>query len=154
MVLKLLEKFQRPIISIGQKNISALLDTGAHIPVWTGSKYTLSYAYKAKKIKDSVEFKGFGGTAVGDLYQIPIFTLGDLVYPELPIVAVSSVVMPVQMILSATMFSNLIYEINDKDKFLNIKIPKNVSNIRHLEVKDSNGNLYILCTDSQKEEFK
>ena len=147
MLFNLDKNSQRPMIILSN-NSMALLDTGADIPVWVGNEYILQFSFHAKLVKRDISFKGFGGRANGNLYRIPQFILGDLIYPNLPIITVYNENKPFQMILSATMFSNLIYEINDKDKFLNIKIPKNVSNIRHLEVKDSNGNLYILCTDN------
>lgn len=107
----------------------------------------MRYVFKVRKIKGTVEFKGFGGIALGNLYIIPVFTLGDLMYPNLPRVAVFESNIPAQMILSATMFNGLIYQINDKDKSLRISIPENSSTVRRLKVNDSNGKLHILCNN-------
>ena len=147
MLISLNKNQSRPVFYIlGSSNL-ALLDTGAEFPVWTGAKYTLIYQYKAVKVKVNVRFKGFGGVAVGDLYKVPIFKLGELIYPNLSVVLVENSNQHIQMILSASMFNKLIYEINDKYKYFKVTVPQEESNVRHLEVYDSNGRLHILCNN-------
>ncbi len=87
---------------------------------------------------------GFGGMTAGTLYKIHLFRCGDLVYHECPIIA-SRIYLPCQMIISATMFSKLIYEIDDHHHKLNITIPDTESYIRNITVEDKNGKLYVLC---------
>lgn len=145
MLFELAKKYSRPVLILPDTRILALLDTGAEFPVWVGSRNLLLYAYKAIKVKDNVSFRGFGGEACGTLYRIPTFCLGDLIYPNLNVVLLEDSNKPIQMILSATMFSNMTYSINDKDKYLNVLTQPNETNIRHLEIKDSNGRLHILC---------
>lgn len=53
---------------------------------------------------DSVKFGGFGGDAYGSLYRLPHFQIGDLIYPNMHIIACELTV-PCHMILSASMFS-------------------------------------------------
>lgn len=50
-----------------------------------------------------------------------------------------------QLILSATMFQNLIYEIDDKNHKLNVNIPDDENIVRNLRIIDSNGRLHVLC---------
>lgn len=126
-------------------NMLALVDTGAVIPVWTGGYTALRYNFNIVKIKEGVVFTGFGSTAKGDLYRLSNFKLGDLYYPDLPVIVTDDKNLKVQMILSASMFSRLSYEINDRDKYLRITVPEGESTVRHLEIKDSNGRLHILC---------
>lgn len=52
---------------------------------------------------------------------------------------------PFQLILSATMFRGLIYEIDDKNHKLNVTIPDDESMIRTLTIRDSKGKLHIMC---------
>ena len=52
---------------------------------------------------------------------------------------------PFQLILSATMFDNLIYEIDCKNYNLNVTIPSDESAVRNLRIKDTEGRLYVLC---------
>ena len=54
------------------------------------------------------------------------------------------------MIISATMFSGLIYEIDTKNHKLNITIPNDESLIRNLRIQDSNGKLHVLCTSADE----
>jgi len=49
------------------------------------------------------------------------------------------------MILSATMFSGLIYEIDDCHHKLNVSVPDKESHVRKLKIEDSNGKLHIFC---------
>lgn len=52
---------------------------------------------------------------------------------------------PFQLILSATMFDNLIYEIDCKNHQLNVTVPNDESIVRNLKIKDSEGRFYVLC---------
>lgn len=52
---------------------------------------------------------------------------------------------PYHIILSATMFHNLIYEIDIKNHKLNIIVPDDESTVRNLRIEDTNGKLHILC---------
>lgn len=145
MILKLNGYFNRPVIEVAKYGIDALLDTGAIVPIWNTDTYVLQCVFHAKKIKDNINFSGFGGTTTGTLYSIPLFELGDLIYPDLHIIACESISDRFQMILSATMFSDLIYEIDNKNKYFKVTIPEGEGKIQHLKIKDSKGNLNILC---------
>lgn len=59
--------------------LSALLDTGAYLPVWVDEETILTEDLGAALIRKNIPFTGFGGTAL----------------------------VPFNMILSATMFRNL-----------------------------------------------
>ena len=143
--LSLLDNAQRPIAKLENFfRIRALLDTGAVIPVWVRDETDLK-AIGGVPIAYNQMFSGFGGETVGTLYKIPLFKCGDLMFPNLPIIA-SRIDLPCQMILSATMFSHLIYEIDDYCHKLNVTIPDKESHIRNLKIEDKNGRLYVLCT--------
>ena len=95
-------------------------------------------------MKEKVPFIGFGGIVYGNLYQVTI-EVGDLIFPNMHIVANNELDTSYNLILSATMFQNLIYEIDDKNHKFNVTIPDNESNVRNLRIEDSNGRLHILC---------
>lgn len=99
--------------------LKALLDTGAYIPVWVGGEQILTEG------------------------------IGELLYPHMHIVANSDLDVPFHMILSATMFSHLIYEIDDLNHKMNISIPDNESFVRNLRVVDQSGRLYVLCNSNE-----
>ena len=152
LILSLAEETDRPITRLlNHYRIAALLDTGARFPVWAGDIEELELL-GAELVKRQVEYSGFGGATIGDIYRIPIITLTDGVnaisYPRLPIVTnerLSRDEIPFQMILSATMFKNLIYTIDDKHHNLIVQVPDDESLVRNAMIKTENG-LQILFT--------
>ena len=146
MTLDLKPFDSRPIVKL--KNffgIDALLDTGAVIPVWTDDEDILQ-SFGGVKVRENASFGGFGGKTVGNLYHIPTFTVGGLTFPNLPIVA-ARMNLPCYMILSATMFSRLIYEIDDFHHKLNITVPDGESITRNIAVREVNGRLKIVLAN-------
>ncbi|NBH13302.1 hypothetical protein D3Z36_03690 [Lachnospiraceae bacterium] len=141
--LRLDKKQQRPVVLL-KGALTALLDTGAFIPVWTDNEGILTDVLGGKLVKKGVPFIGFGGVAYGNLYQVTI-EVGDLVFPNMHIVANDELDTSYNLILSATMFQSLIYEVDDKNHKFNVTIPDSESNVRNLRIEDSNGRLHILC---------
>lgn len=75
-----------------------------------------------------------------------MFIIGDLIFPNMSLIACSDLEkVPFQLILSATMFDNLLYEIDNKNHRLNITVPDDKSVIRNLRIKDTDGRLYVFC---------
>ena len=138
---------QRPIVML-QTGLKVLLDTGAYIPVWVGGETVLSEGLSAELVRKNISFTGFGGIAYGNLYKVTI-QVGDLMYPNMHIVASDAFDVPFHIILSATMFAHLIYEIDDYNHKFNITVPDNESMIRNLRVVDKNGKLYVLCNSGE-----
>lgn len=125
--------------------MTALLDTGAYIPIWTDEEDILVSVLGGKLIKKDVPFTGFGGTACGNLYQLTL-EIGNLVFPNMHIVANSELNTSYNLILSATMFDGLVYEIDTKTHRLNVSIPDDEMLVRNLRILDSNGSIHILCS--------
>ena len=137
----------RPIVLL--KNffdVEAMLDTGSIFPIWVSDEEDLKSIGGILESKDK-PFGGFGGMTTGNLYRIPTFQLGDLIFPNFPILTHSHK-LPCQMLLSATMFSRLIYEVDDQNHTLNVNIPDTESLIRNLNIVDENGRLHIFCTSA------
>lgn len=143
--LPLNKQYHRPIVQLHEWNhFEALLDTGALFPVWTDSARLLEKT-GAVSIKKEAVFNGFGGKTKGILYKIPSLVVGQLVFPNMPIIVCNDLQnVPYQLILSATMFQGLIYEIDDRNHNLNITMPTGESNVRNLKIVDINGNIHIL----------
>lgn len=137
---------QKPIVELKTwYNFDALLDTGALFPVWTAAE-SLITKVGGTLIKQGITFGGFGGQTTGNLYQLEKFVLGDLVFPNMAIVTCNDLKdVPYQLILSAAMFCNLIYEIDDRNKKFNVTIPDGESIVRKLAIEDSSGRLHVLC---------
>ncbi|MBR3621908.1 MAG: hypothetical protein IKN43_00970 [Selenomonadaceae bacterium] len=143
--LPLVRQAQRPTAILEDfYHLSAMLDTGAVLPVWVKDEKQLK-KLDAVAIAFNQPFSGFGGKTFGTLYRLPFFRCGDLIYPNFPIIA-SNIDLPCQILIPATMFSNLIYEIDDYHHKLNITIPNTESNVRNMKVENKNGVLYVLCS--------
>lgn len=148
--LKLKEKRQRPSFVI-HDGIVAMLDTGALYPVWTKSEELLIKLLNAKLTKRNVPVSGFGGTTTGNAYTIPLLKVGNIMYPNMQVIASSGMgSVPFNLILSATMFQGLIYEIDTVNNCFNVTIPDNESHIRNYKILDSNGNIHILCQSADE----
>ena len=142
--LELSEDEPRPIVRMKQPfEFDAMLDTGAVFPVWIESEELLKN-FGGKLVAQNQSFGGFGGMTTGNVYRLPLFQVGDLIFPDFPLI-VSPYRLPCQMILSATMFDELIYEIDAQNHWLNVTVPDTVNIVRRLKIEDQNGRLHILC---------
>ena len=142
MTLPLDELQQRPVVRLNR--LRALLDTGAYIPIWFDDEEILTSVMGGTLIRRDVEFSGFGGTTKGNLYRVTMY-VGDLIYPNMAIIANSELDVPFNLIISATMFQNLLYEVDDKNHRLNITVPDDESNVRNLCIADKDGKIHVLC---------
>ncbi len=146
MTLQLDSRQQRPVVRL-KNGLRALLDTGAYIPVWTDDEDILVENLGASLITKDVSFSGFGGEARGNLYKVSL-NVGELYYPNMTIIVNQDLDTPFNLILSATMFQNLIYEVDDKNHRMNIMIPDEESMVRSLRIEDSGGQIHILCNSA------
>ena len=143
--LHLREDVQRPTAILTElSHLHAMLDTGAVLPVWVSNEERLR-SMGGVPFARNQPFGGFGGMTTGTLYKMPFFRIGELIFPDFPIIA-SRIDLPCQLILSATMFNGLIYEVDDCNHRLNVSIPDHESHIRKLIIEDKNGSLHVFCT--------
>ncbi|MBO6305252.1 MAG: hypothetical protein J6M62_09290 [Selenomonadaceae bacterium] len=145
---ELLKNTNRPILTLPTfHNTRALIDTGAVFPVWCGEEELLK-EYGAEKILDSVPFGGFGGMTTGALYRLSIFNLGGLIFPHMNIIVHEGFSLTSPLILPATIFRNLIFEIDNKRHTLKITIPDDESNIRNFIIREENGHLRVFVSNA------
>ena len=144
--LKLDNTRQRPVVILNN-GLTALLDTGAYIPVWTDDEDILTSELGAELVKKDVPLSGFGGCTLGNLYKVNI-DIGGILYPNMHIIANNDINATFNLILSATMFEGLVYQIDTVNHVLNIEIPDKESNVRNLRVEDDEGRLFVLCVAS------
>lgn len=147
ITLNLKTNSQRPVISMG--NTDALLDTGALFPVWVGP-ISMLLRKDARLIKRNVSFTGFGGKAVGDLYELSYFCVGKLIFPSMPVIACEDLSGDFDIILSATMFEGLIYEIDTINSKLNITIPSASELSRRISIKTKDNRVYVLTQAEER----
>ena len=147
--LELQERTQRPVVYLANfYGFDAMLDTGALFPIWIENEIGLK-KLGAKLVSKNVEFSGFGGRAFGNLYCIPFVQIGELIFPNLHIIS-CRLNLPCKMILSATMFRGLIYEVDDYNYKLNVTVPEGQSLVRNLVIWDEKGRLHVMCTSGEE----
>lgn len=141
--------------------LECLLDTGADIPVWVGSLSELKRLYNARLVKKDTCFSGFGGSNKCDLYYIDFYfssVTESLIFPEMPIAVLKEFdEYPFNMILSASMFYGLIYEIDTVQSKLKITIKDGCERIRKLNIRFEGKNtfsIYLASTYKTLDEYK
>lgn len=60
---------QRPVVML-KNGLTALLDTGAYIPIWTDDEKILVSRLGAKLIQRDVPISGLGGSTCGNMYKV------------------------------------------------------------------------------------
>ena len=156
LVLQLFNRKNRPSFSfvVNEREVTALVDTGAETPVWCSTEDDFLEAYPdAIKQNWESEVRGFGkDSEKGVVYVIPEFTLSDSkeVYRinNLPIVVCNHPLIGYDFVLSDTMFSKadtFIHRIGNK--YLEILFEKESY---QCAVKRANGSFSIV-TFSQEE---
>lgn len=163
VLVDLLEGESCPIASIrlvgSNLKLIALIDTGASLPVWVGSREIL-LLLGAKPSGDEGSFTGFGGSTKGIIYEIPAFNIGELTYPNMPIVlqddfTVKRVIngrlvetKPIyNIVLSASLFYGMIYEVDTINSKFKITIPDN-NMVRRTHIKSVNGELEFVLAQN------
>ncbi len=76
--------------------------------------------------------------------------IGGILYPSMHIIANNEINATFNLILSATMFEGLIYQIDTVNHMLNIEIPDWESNVRNLRVVNENGKIFVLCNAAER----
>ena len=121
-------------------NCRVLVDTGATLPIWLKSVVPLKIK-GAVKMDEKVRLNGLGGKVEADLYRVN-FDLGSIHFKNLPVVHKELKVADAYMILPATMFVGMIYEIDNINGAFTLKVEKS-GYYRHFKIKDSDGIPYI-----------
>ena len=112
--------YDRPVVELDDiyRGCSALIDTGALIPIWTKSELLFLEIFRdAELIELNRKFKGFGNGAYGNLYKIN-FKLGEFLYPKMPVIVCEDEQILGMFLFSATMFSKMNYTIMNSTKEL------------------------------------
>lgn len=138
---------QRPVVILNN-GLTALFDTGAYIPVWTDDEDILVSELDAVLVRKDMPLSGFGGSTFGNLYKVNL-DVGGILYPSMHIIANNEINATFNLILSATMFAGLIYQIDTVNHMLNIEIPGWESNVRNLRIVNADGKICVLCSTAE-----
>ena len=145
-ILELDKNSTRPICRL-DNNLSALIDTGADIPLCSDSE-TLKEFYKARLIKHCNQDeapKGVSESLPSDLYDVEIFRLGDIIYPHLRVFVPYKAVFTTDFIISVSMLYDLTCSFDFSSHTLKVIIPDGQNNIRNAKY-DKEGNSFILTS--------
>lgn len=125
LYMQLSNKNTKPIFKTmtpSDKQINCMLDTGADMPVWCGSKGLLKVVFpQAELVNKKFLLSGFGrNPEVVDIYRIPIFLVkneeGFLTFQNLYMASSFGRNFGCDLILSATMFKHMDYAILNRDR--------------------------------------
>ena len=122
--LKLVEDQDNPVIILDPfHNATALIDTGAKIPVWLEDEKDIQAAGGILK-QSNIRIKGLSQkVSTGNLYTLSNFQIGKIIYTKLDIVVLPDKNTTYNILLSATMFRGMIYEIDDINHRFNVNAP-------------------------------
>lgn len=126
-------------------NCRVLIDTGATLPMWLKSAIPLKIKGAIKE-NYTVNLNGVGGSSTGDLYRIN-FDFGNIHFKNLPIVHKEISVADAYMILPATLFEGMVYEIDNINHTFKVKVD-NKEYYRDFKIKDNEGIPYIYLANT------
>ncbi|MCI8975354.1 MAG: hypothetical protein HFH79_17540 [Lachnospiraceae bacterium] len=139
-------------------NCRVLVDTGATLPIWLKSVIPLKIK-GAVKMDENVNLNGVGGKVTADLYRVN-FDLGNIHFKNLPVVHKELKVADAYMILPATLFDGMMYEVDNINGTFTIKFDKS-GYYRYFKIKDTDGIPYVYLSgayetedDYNKEQYK
>lgn len=132
-IIPFTESVGRPIVRL-KKGHTAMIDTGATVPIWTSDVEVLKSEYDAYLDAENRRCKWFGGVTKGDLYRIPLFSFGNLQFPQMPILSIENEDFLADLIIPALAFKNLRIEFDFKDDNMLVVLPPNESSVRQLLV--------------------
>ncbi|MBD5445461.1 MAG: hypothetical protein HDR29_07925 [Lachnospiraceae bacterium] len=130
-------------------NCRVLIDTGSTMPMWLKSIVPLKIKGAVKQDRQ-IELNGIGGKTSGDLYKVN-FDFGNIHFKDLPIIHKEIKVADAYMILPATLFTGMIYEINNIEHTFKVQVD-NKGYYRQFKIKDNNGIPYVYLANTYETE--
>jgi len=109
--IPLLKEYKRPIIELYDN--WAMIDTGAVIPVLSMHPKKVQQEFSGKMIKEGLPIGGIGGESTGDVYRLPEFRVGGLIYSPFEVFVPRQPLMKFPILLSATMFYGMDYTVKN-----------------------------------------
>ena len=138
--LALAPKYERPLIDL--YGMPALIDTGAVIPVFSIYPQLLEIAFESKLIALDKQISGFGGEDNGSIYEIKNFMIGKLIFKNLEVFVPDEPKIKYPILLSATMFYGMAYEIDTINNTFNVRLRDETLLERNFKIISLRGRLY------------
>lgn len=145
--IKLLEGDIRPVfrLPVGGRSLTVLFDTGAQVPVFIGTQERLEEMGGRLEMPD-VAFVRFGGSCPGNSYRLDLDMAGFIFY-DLLVMQTTHIMMPLDFIFSAGMFSRFSYTIDNRQKIMNINTYE-MRDMTRMTLTDDSGRPVILIDDA------
>ena len=124
VVLPLLKDYERPVIEAGTHSLMALIDTGAMIPMLNLSGKEVETAFSGEKVMEKVFCFDIYGGHRGDIYRLPEFDIGGIVFAPFDIFVPEHRVLNFWMLISGSMFYNYRYSIDMHKRNFTIDMPE------------------------------
>lgn len=138
--IPLKRKYQRPIIELYK--LSALIDTGAVIPVFFISPAIIEKFFDTKLILSNTSIGGLGGSEKGSVYSISEFKVGELTFENFEFFVPYEPKFKFHFLLSATLFYGMDYEFDTINGKFIVRMQDDQPLKRDFKVKDLDGKLY------------
>ena len=138
--IPLLNKYERPIIKL--YNLSAMIDTGAVIPVFFISPVIIEKFFEMKLVLSNTSIGGLGGSEKGSVYSISEFKVGDLIFEDFEFFVPDEPKFRFQFLLSATLFYGMDYEFDTINGKFIVRMKDDQPLKRDFKIKDLDGRLY------------
>ena len=138
--IPLKKKYERPIIEI--YGLSALIDTGAVIPVFSIEPAIIKKFFDTKLILETGFIGGIGGFEKGSVYSIKNFEIGELKFNDFEVFVPFNPRIRFPFLLSATLFYGMDYEFDTINEKFIVRMKDEQSSEREFKIKDLDGRLY------------
>ena len=138
--IPLQKKHERPIIKL--YNLSALIDTGAVIPVFSIDPDIIGKYFEIKLILETGFIDGFGGFERGSVYSIKNFKVGDLIFDDFEVFVPDEPKINFPFLLSATLFYGMDYEFDTINEKFVVRMKDEQPLHRDFKIKDLKGKLF------------
>lgn len=138
--IPLKKKYERPIIEL--YGLSALIDTGAVIPVFSREPEFIRKFFDSKLILKDGFIGGIGGYEKGSVYSIKNFEIGELKFKDFEVFVPLNPRIRFPFLLSATLFYGMDYEFDTINGKFIVRMKDEQSFERDFKIKDLDGRLY------------
>ena len=140
--IELIKKCERPLTNL--HGLTALIDTGAIIPVFSMSEDDLKEYFNAHLKRSDIYIGGIGGRCDGDVYVVKNFQIGEMIFENMD-VFVPKDITPFEkkpIMLSATLFFGTKYEIDTINSKFTVTYPEDFKLIKDFNILDLRGKIY------------
>lgn len=122
IVIPLAKDYERPTIEAN--GIKALVDTGSMIPVLSLSGDYLEKEFAAQKVMEQAFVFDLYGGHRGDIYRLPEFHVGGIVYAPLDVFVPEYNILTFWMLICGSMFHNCHYSIDMTKRIFTVEMAK------------------------------